>query len=552
MKKATFIILAAVLSLAGYSQTVYNINPVGEEKNNKTSVRFGETVKFRIKNVNSLKLGGYVTSKPITIDFTIPTQFSEAGQQETAGKEDAEKKTSGISKNAVSAWADTKLLEEQKKAAINEAEGVRQEEDSLVQKINELAKKSNKQSSAITALQKKLNTVIEAIDAINKKIEQLTKAIEQQQKEKKEDSLRQVFKKEFSAFIADIQKISLYVKAEEHIDSMVPPLFIADTAALKRSVKNYIDAVFGSPDDSACAKEVIDVFNRVNSSYTILKETYETLSKLVDNENSTVSGELKTKGGEISIKITDAKLEFKRKKFFEEEFAFASKLQKELSEPKTRTELINKANLAVNLYTLICNSHFEVYTDAEQINDDFMELSPVLKDSNGKTVKEFNKVTFRSQGGIKVNFSSGYLMSFAGDDNYAIYTDGDTVLGVKKQATNKITHAIGALGHVYVRSDKDVNVALSGGISITNTGTVGFYFGPSLLFLEKNRLAFSAGISFIQTKTLNTGNLKPIPDSDNGPYQFAFSNTGNNTINYDNLYKSHFFIGLTYNIFKSK
>lgn len=176
-----------------------------------------------------------------------------------------------------------------------------------------------------------------------------------------------------------------------------------------------------------------------------------------------------------------------------------------------------------------------------------MEITPSLKDNSGKVVKEFNKITLRARGGIKVNFSTGYLLSFIGDENYAYYTQSDSVKGITKQAKNQITHAIGALCHVYKRICRDFTISGSAGLSITNDGTVGFYTGLSGLFTEKNRLAFTVGASAIKIKQLNTGNLK---DLGNGKYDFL--TPSNTSINYDNLYRTSFFIGITYNISKNQ
>lgn len=225
--------------------------------------------------------------------------------------------------------------------------------------------------------------------------------------------------------------------------------------------------------------------------------------------------------------------------------AFVKKTFEALTTVKNRNETIAKAQAGIDLYSQIIKSNFFAYTDAKQLNDDEVTLSPKLKFANGKTAYDFSDLTVKTYGGLKVNFSAGYLVSFIGDDNYNVYKNNSGVtVGVTEGNKNKITHALGGLVHVYPHLENSPEVGFSAGASLATNGNLGFYFGGSVFFLEKNRLVLTGGYSFLKVKKLNTANLVPLNN------QYNFVSSTDTEIKYDDVYKGAWFIGVTYNLTK--
>ena len=137
-------------------------------------------------------------------------------------------------------------------------------------------------------------------------------------------------------------------------------------------------------------------------------------------------------------------------------------------------------------------------------------------------------------------------MSFIGDDNYSTYTDSTGIaIGAVQSNKTLLTHSLGGMVHTYWDFITDFDPALSAGASIATNGNIGFFFGGSLLFLEKNRLVFSVGYSFLKIKRLNKSNLNLIDKSNN---RYEFINIKDSEIEYDNVYKGALFLGVTYNL----
>ena len=55
------------------------------------------------------------------------------------------------------------------------------------------------------------------------------------------------------------------------------------------------------------------------------------------------------------------------------------------------------------------------------------------KNSKGEVLKEFKPVKIPTYGGLKVDFSSGYFLSFKGDENYTNLYDSAGVFGIQKK-----------------------------------------------------------------------------------------------------------------------
>lgn len=499
--KLTILIPLLFLAQLCWGQEEIEINPFGNDKP-ITKVKAGNTVKFKISNVNTFVINGITESKPLNIDFEIPDGFKNFIAPQTE-KGDEQPSIGEESYNVQI----NKIL-----GRIEEAYSSRNR-DLLEQLLDDLKNTSNEKNIIDKTLESKKGSFI----------------------------------KTFSSFISDYNTIHQQIELEEKLLAQIQDsIFIKDTAILKKNVEEYFTAVYGVKSTKEAKKETETKLNDLMVKYSTLQQIYDELNKTLEKDSVVLSGELKSDDKKTTVIIEKATVSQDRKKYFSEEMAFAKKTFETISDVSSRNEIIKKAQSGINWYNKIFNASFIAYTDGEQINDDEVTITPKLKFSNGNIAHEFKPLTIKAYGGVKVNFSAGYLLSFAGDDNFSSYKNntGNTV-GVFQSNKNDVTHSLGGLVHIYPRWINSPQVGLSAGVSLATNGNLGFYFGGSAFFLEKNRLVLTTGYSFIKLKKLNTANLNKIADD-----RYEFINTVDTEIRYDDVYKGAWFIGVTYNLGK--
>ncbi|WP_343687390.1 hypothetical protein [Chryseobacterium gleum] len=472
------------------------INPSGID-GNIPSIKKRDRVKFKINNVNIFKINGTVESKPLPIDFDIPESFKNLTLQNTK---------------------DSTKSDEVSKVTL---------EPTLIKKIISDSKHYKKIDSI--SLQKILYNIKNANNT--------------EEKENEQKQLEEDFIKYFSAFISNYNILQKQISLEDKIIRKIKKdsIFIKDTTVFKGNLREYFKSTYNNYSTEKAKVETEKILNELILDYAQLQKNYDEINKTLQNDSVTLSGELKSNDKKTTVKIEKAIVNHDRKKYFSEEMAFAKKAFEIISDTKNRNEIIMKAQAGIDLYNEAINNSFVVYTDAEQINSNESILIPKLKYPDGKVAHEFKPLTIKVRGGFKVNFSTGYLLSFIGNDDYLTkYNSLGNNVGVYKNDKNKITHAIGVLAHVLW----DLNIGnsmggFSSGISIDTDAKLNFYMGPSIAFLEKNRLILTGGLSFVNVKTLNRNNL----DKDDN-----FINASNKDISYSGIYKPAIFFGVTYNL----
>lgn len=349
-------------------------------------------------------------------------------------------------------------------------------------------------------------------------------------------------------FTNQLQKINNYLSLENYLNTQLKDsIFIRDTLSLKTTSKNLYAATFYSSSKNTL-NEVTATIDTLLTSYSFMKFSYDSINKTLNKEKFDLKGQLKDDARKTTLNVTEATVSIDRKKLFEEEMAFANKIRDSIAKPETQSLIKEKAIAGASLYNKIENETFEVYTDAFQLNDDIVTLTPKLTDAKGKVVYEFEAIKLKTKCKWKVNFSTGYLLSFIGNDNYTYRKDSTGIVGVKPSNTNKITHALGGMFHAYPNLWDGFQPAISSGLSVDTNGTLGFYFGGSLLFTEKNRLALSMGYSLTSVQRLDQGNLNSVLNQNTMTNQLDFSNTQDLEIRYNDVYRGAFFIGVTYNL----
>lgn len=362
--------------------------------------------------------------------------------------------------------------------------------------------------------------------------------------EKKMLSSKNNFLNSKQNFISNLQKINGYISFKEQLQSQLQDsIFIRDTNVVKNNAKAYYKVLFEEDNVLSNLNEVNSTINELLENYSEMKFNYNTINKTLKPENLELSGELKATDKKTVFKVEKAKVKIEREKMFEKEMAYAGKLRDSLVKPETQKMIKEKVTEGLSLYQKIINEKFEVYTDSYQLLDDVVTLTPELKDSKGKVVHKFNPYQIKTRGKWKVNFSSGYFLSFVGDEKFSYTKDSIEIVGVKKIKTDKVTHALGGMIHTYMNSRDGFQPAFSAGLSVNSKGSLGFYGGLSFLFTEKNRMVFTAGYSFTKVNVLDTGNLDE---------ELMFTNKNDLEIKYNNVYRGAVFISLTYNLSEPK
>ncbi|KAB1153967.1 hypothetical protein F7018_15905 [Tenacibaculum aiptasiae] len=472
-----FVLLFLTLSL--YSQkedTIIIIDPFGLNKYPKKKYRYGNTVKFKITNVNVFKLSGGVEGKGETPVFEIPQVFKE---KEEVGEGEDSKDGGDKSKQKKGLGIDRKLM------------------DNILDPNYDL---------------------------------------------KEIISSKEIFLKNKQKFIANLYKINNYLSFKDRLNlELKDSIFIRDLKVLKSNVGSYYASTFNT-DSLDDLTEVDNTLGKLLENYSKMKFNYDLINKTLKAEKFNLKGELKASNEKTVFKVEKAEVSVARKKYFEKEMAYVDKLRDSLVKPETQKMIKDKAIEGLSLYKKIKEESFDVYTDSYQLLDDVVTLTPKLKNSKGKVVYSFESIQLKTRYKWKVNFSSGYLLSFIGDENFSYKTDMGKQ-GVQKAETSKVTHALGGMLHVYKNISDGFQPALSTGLSVNSNGTLGFYGGLSFLFTEKNRMVFTLGYSLTNVKVLDRGNL----DDNN-----MFVNANDLEIRYNDVYKGAFFIGVTYNLSKSK
>lgn len=335
----------------------------------------------------------------------------------------------------------------------------------------------------------------------------------------------------YNQFLENANSIALQVNLENDIRKRVigDAPTIKDTDLIKREATGFYEkAHLNKKDIDALVIELRSIYSKM-----------EIISK-GSAQGVILTGIVKSKNDDKKKYDIELKEDIVR---YKDEMLFVRKIMKTFDDPETTQEIIGKAKSGVVFYNLLQKEDFIYYTDGVQLNDDEVTLTPVLLSADDKELRKFNSITVKTSGnGVMVNFSTGYMLSFIGNQNFALkYNTSGDVTGVKELESNKLTHAIGGLAHVFW-TRKDFSYGFSVGLSANTDAKISFYLGPSIAFLDKNRLVLTGGLSMVNVKRLDRNNLDPNDD---------FINPNIKEITYSDIYKVAGFFGVTYNLSKN-
>ncbi len=353
------------------------------------------------------------------------------------------------------------------------------------------------------------------------------------------------FINQLKEFVNTYERIQLYSQLQDRLNEKLEgEVFIKDTETFKASSTAYFKSSFEVEDANSAKNSLQQKIQSLRNSYGNLKELYEKLNtNKEDKKAKPITGTLILGGKTIKdVKVTLTPPD--KEKILKDEFEFAKKTIDTLLKPGNKVALETKVANGINLYEAIQDADFEEYIDGGQAENDVFSSTITLSDNEGNELHEFEPVKIRTRGGVKVNFSSGYLVSFIGDDDYSNFQNSDGDTAIRQDRSNDLTHALGALVHVYPRGYKDIQPALSAGISLEDDADIGFYLGGSLLFTESNRFVLTAGLSFTNVQRLNTFNVSEVQEDGSR----VFLSEENTNANFEDVFRGAFFVGLTFNL----
>ncbi|GEM_PF-1266935 len=371
--------------------------------------------------------------------------------------------------------------------------------------------------------------------------------------QEKKDSIIQSLTKEqtfavvYNRILADMRKVKLFTELEDKLLNKLSDSIFVNECLLKDLAKSDYNAVYDKNEMEVEDKKIIiNTLETINKNYVGLLDIYNDINKdKPQKAESKISGKFQSKDGNTTIEIKDAVISKKSELVFSKEVK-----EIEMSLKKIRSDsanVIKKAHAGIDLFHKINKSEFTIYTAPQQLNDNINVITPELRNNKGKVVYTYNPITIKVYNAWKVDFSAGYFLSFAGNDNYSSFSNSKGDKEVAKGKKDKIINALGGLMHVYKLKNPDCKFpqwGLSFGASLSDNTNIGFYGGPSLFFLEKNRMVITGGYSFIKIKKINLSNLISIAESPS----YSFANKADTEIRYDNLYQGAWFFGVTYNL----
>lgn len=360
----------------------------------------------------------------------------------------------------------------------------------------------------------------------------------------------------YDSIVRTINTLSSLTKIESYIKGQLKD-YILDSAIVKQNLREYLNSIVFNYNVNFNTNYNVQSIRNVastgvvtfNSYYTKLNFAYDTLGLTLSDDTLKLTGKLTADDKKTTLEILNAKVAVKRKKYFEEQFAYANKQYKLFLVDSVRSNLSKAINSGLDLYNTILSSDFSLSEGPFPIDNESEEFTPTLKNSKGETIKDFKSIKIKGYGKLKVDFSAGYLASFIGDEHYTSYNDtAGKIKGFSLDAKEMLTNSVGGLFHAYWQSKCNLNFGFSAGFSVPIEGKFNLYTGLSAYMLEKNRLVITAGCSFNQVKRLNTAQLE---SKGNEHYEILKGNSVTEA-SYSKVFRPAFFIGLTYNLFSIK
>lgn len=164
-------------------------------------------------------------------------------------------------------------------------------------------------------------------------------------------------------------------------------------------------------------------------------------------------------------------------------------------------------------YALINRGNWTYFTPTSLVDKDELKFSIDIRAKDNLVCAPAARsyfFTVKANSGLKADFSTGLFFNFGGNDymdqSYRmdpVANDPNSLIIVKNKAKNKIYSSVGALMHVYKRTDAGIKLAGSFGFSTKDIERVNIHFGPSLLIGKNNRMVVSIGPTIAKTALID-------------------------------------------------
>ncbi len=210
--------------------------------------------------------------------------------------------------------------------------------------------------------------------------------------------------------------------------------------------------------------------------------------------------------------------------------------------------LKNALDNAVGTWRAVDSASFQAVGGPFQADGDELTLKITASRKEGVDARFPTKhvctdktvAVLRIKGGIKLDFSTGFIFAGPTDRSYSLRmnADGDNEIVRNGRATEGICAiSPGVFIHIYPRTAADMALALTISLAINKSSIVDYYMGPSLLIGSSRRIALNTGIGIRTISTLS---------SDYREHDILPSDVG--TIPLVNTIHFAYFIGVSFNL----
>jgi len=288
--------------------------------------------------------------------------------------------------------------------------------------------------------------------------------------------------------------------------------FVMDTSKDKKVLEKKIN--------KKISKQIKNVITSSNNLENLLRPLIDTINKNIATSKLGIyeweSIQMKKtdpdyKDGYITYKLLIDDVD-QSKKYIESLKLLKTKANKFVTEMrKFRDE--NKLQELIDNFNLINESNFTYFSKPIKVKKDEIKFDIKISSDSLLKCDRTNEVvileTVKTKGGLKVDFSSGIFFNGGNDDffgrelNYIPVNDSISTIQ-SKDGGDRLLLGIGALMHIYIRSGKNLNWAISPGLSTTSEfDALNFHLGASAIFGQKNRLVLTGGITMRETNILD-------------------------------------------------
>ncbi|MBP6417152.1 MAG: hypothetical protein KA330_11895 [Chitinophagaceae bacterium] len=127
-------------------------------------------------------------------------------------------------------------------------------------------------------------------------------------------------------------------------------------------------------------------------------------------------------------------------------------------------------------------------------NKDFSHLKVV--EFNGQEKVKERTFSYRNQGGLKFDVSTGFFVSGLKDDVFIIKSDSTGTGFIANEETGEIRVGIGVLAHLHTRCPGILNLGVAGGFELDNDAKVGYLAGGSVFLGYDQKFVLTGGAVF--------------------------------------------------------